>query len=263
MSFNGKKEKRSPLKDKPLHNPGESLQQEINRLLYEDLAPHVYQIIFVIIIVAWEWWRAYWKTPPQPVLMTIFGILFGGYSIYKIVVYFPQLRNLWLGAEGEKLVGQELNLLQGRDGYHVFHDIPSKDFNVDHVIISNRGIYLIETKTFSKSIRGNPKITYDGEQILVDGQRPERDPIRQALALRQWLIKLLEDRTSRRFPVRAVIVFPGWFVEKTKPTKRDDLWVLNPKGVPKFIENEPVLLKPEDVALASFTLSSSIQKYDE
>ncbi len=262
MSFNNRKEKRSPLKEKPLHNPGESLEQKMNTLFYEEVAPHVYQIIFIIIIVAWEWWRWYWKIPLSPLLISLFAVVFGGYSVYKIISYVRQMRPLWLGAQGERIVGQELNLLQGQEGYRVFHDIPSKDFNIDHVIVSIRGIYVIETKTFRKSARGNPKITYDGERILIDGRAPERDPITQALALRQWLIKLFIERTSKQFPVRAIVVFPGWYVETTKGTKRNDLWVLNPKGIPKFIENEPVVLKPEDVALASSTLSSYVQNFE-
>jgi hypothetical protein len=263
MNITGNKEKRSPLREKPLHNPGESLEQEWNRQLYEEVAPHIYGVLFIIILVGLEWVRWLTRMPPQPLAFTILGILFGGYSVYKMISYFPKMRSLWQGVQGEKVVGQELNLVLRGDGYRVFHDVPAKGFNIDHVIVSDRGLYLVETKTFSKAIKGNPKITFDGEQVLVDGVKPDRDPVNQALALRKWLIELLEERTARQFPVRAVVVFPGWYVERTTTTRRDDLWVLNPKGIAKFIEHEPVVLKPEEVALASSTLATYIQKYDE
>ena len=111
--------------------------------------------------------------------------------------------------------------------------------------------------------KGVAKITFDGEQILVDGLKPDRNPVDQALNTRKWLIKLLEERTTRLFPVRAVVVFPGWFVENTRPVRRDDLWVLNPAGIAKFIEHEPVVLKPEDTALASSTLAMYVRQFDE
>lgn len=44
------------------------------------------------------------------------------------------------------------------------------------------GIFTVETKTFSKPARGNAKVTFDGENILVNGFRPDRDPVTQARA---------------------------------------------------------------------------------
>jgi hypothetical protein len=37
------------------------------------------------------------------------------------------------------------------------------------------------------------------------------------------------------------------------------VWVLNPKGLPAFIEHEPVQLKSEDVALVSSRISIHMQ----
>lgn len=63
----------------------------------------------------------------------------------------------------------------------------------------------------------------------------------------------MESRTGKKYPVRPVVVFPGWFVEQCVP--RGPIWVLEPKALPAFIEKEPVSLLPSDVALASFHLS--------
>jgi len=38
-----------------------------------------------------------------------------------------------------------------------------------------------------------------------------------------------------------------------------EVWVLNPKALPTFIENEPVVLAQEDVMLATYHLSRHIR----
>jgi hypothetical protein len=62
------------------------------------------------------------------------------------------------------------------------------------------------------------------------------------------LANLLEMTAGKKFPVRGVVVFPGWFVEQRAP--RGSVWVLEPKALPAFIEKEPALVAPSDVALA-------------
>lgn len=55
-----------------------------------------------------------------------------------------------------------------------------------------------------------------------------------------------------------VIAFPGWFVEQ--PAQRlTDIWVLEPKALPAFLEQEPLRLAPPDVKLAGFHLSRFIR----
>ena len=133
-----------------------------------------------------------------------------------------------------KAVGQYLEDLR-RQGCRVFHDILGDGFNIDHVVVSPRGIFVIETKTYSKSSRGRGVVEFDGERILVNGLEPERNAVRQVRALAARLKHLLAESTGRRFPVRCVVMFPGWFVEN-RAKGPSDVWVLNPKGLPAFIE---------------------------
>lgn len=112
-------------------------------------------------------------------------------------------------------------------------------FNLDHVVVSPRGIFVIETKTYRKSNRGRGVVEFDGERILVNGVEPERNAVTQVRALAAWLRDLLAESTGRRFPIRCAVVFPGWFVEK-RAKRASHVWVLNPEGLPAFIEHEPV-----------------------
>lgn len=106
--------------------------------------------------------------------------------------------------------------------------------------------------------RGEARIRFDGESVLRGNLEPDRDPVIQARAQSRWLRNLLSENPGRKFEVRPVVVFPGWFVEQTSAHPRG-IWVLNPKALPHFLENEPRQLSEEDVKLASFHLSRFIR----
>ena len=173
-----------------------------------------------------------------------------------------KLKPLRQGRDGEKAVGQYLEKLRTH-GAQVFHDIPSKGFNLDHVVIMNTGIYVIETKTYSKPDKGEAKIVFDGETVKLNGNKANNKPINQVKAAANWLGEILEESTGKKFSVKPVVVFPGWYIESTKKAKSSGIWVLNPKALPTFIGNSNKQLDPEDVKLASFHVSRYIRSYTQ
>ncbi len=245
---------RSPIREKPLRNPGQSLDREIERLVSEDIVPYISIIAVAIIFAAFEWWRALTQAPPQPVQVTIVTLVVICFSVYKIARNWHRLNLMELGLEGEKVVGQGLEDLR-RQGCRVLHDIPGKGFNLDHVVISPQGIFVIETKTFTKPAGHQAKVEFDGQKILVNGFEPSRNLVAQAEAERLWLQELVLQMSAKSFRTRAAIVFPGWYVINAKRTAASDIWVLNPRALPGFIAAEPEILKPEDIALVTHCLS--------
>ncbi len=99
-------------------------------------------------------------------------------------------------------------------------------FNLDHVVLSSHGVFALETKTHCKPARGSASVTFDGETLLVNGFKPERDPITQAQGNARWLSEMLRASTGKEFPIRPVVLFPSWFVEPF--SKGSQTWVLNP-----------------------------------
>jgi len=254
-----KKTSTSPLKDPPLRNPGQSLDAEIDDLRLDMLQPFLVATMLVA-LSAMEWLRSYRNDPPHPIFFSLLAIGGIAYAVIRTQRYLVRLRRLKLGRDGEKAVGQYLERLR-EGGARVLHDIVGKDFNVDHVVISPKGIYVIETKTWSKPVRGEARITYDGQQLRANGQGHERDPIKQALAQAHWLRDLLKESTGKAFRVRPVIVFPGWYVDSvaTDAVKAKGVWLLNPKALPDFISAERASINAEDVNLASYHLSRYIR----
>lgn len=248
---------RSPLKDKPLRLPGQSLAEERESLVEDAVGQPMMFALFFVLIAALEWWRVYTNMKPNPIVFSGAALVAVTYAAYRFKRAMPKLRNLRQAIEGERAVGQFLERLR-EQGFHVFHDVVGTGFNVDHVLIGQAGIFTIETKTWSKPISGNAQLAFDGDTIRIGGFEPDRDPVLQAKAQASWLAALLLESTGKKVAVRPVIVFPGWFVVNSTGSFRD-IWVLEPKALPTFLNNEPARLTPEDVKLASYHLSRLIR----
>ncbi len=250
-------EKKSPLKDAPLRNPGQSVEDEAFNLRYDEVFTPLMIAVFLVLLALLEWLRSYRAIPPTPLLHSTAAVAAVTYAAFRIWRARPKLTQLRQALDGERSVGQFLERLR-QDGYQVFHDVIGEGFNIDHVVIGPAGVFSLETKTFSKPRRGESKIQFDGAKILVNGFSPDRDPVIQAKAQAAWLRELLSESAGKKYQVRPVVLFPGWFVQRSKPSTKE-LWVLNPKAFPEFLDHEPSILSDSDIKLASFHLSRFIR----
>jgi hypothetical protein len=252
-----KAEKRSPLKEKPLRYAGQSLDEQIEDNLLEAIS-WILVSCGTIVLAIGEWFRYIHPRPAQPIIITIFTIIVLAITANKFFKGRKEVNRLKMARDGEKLVAEGLQEMIKR-GATVLNDIQGDKFNIDHVVVSKNGIYLIETKTFSKPAKKEAKISFDNEQVFADGFLIDRNPIQQAKALAKWLQDLLLQSTGVKFAIRPVVLFPGWFIE---PMKRgQEVWILNPKVLPTFISNEPVVLKETDVHLVAFHLSRYVRTF--
>ena len=248
---------RSPLKDRPLRNPGQSLDEEIQKIT-DDQAMAPFAAVISLWAVAFVEWVGAWNAMPRrPWIYTLVALAGTAWLLWRVMRARARVWQLRQGRDGEMAVGQYLEGLR-EAGSRIFHDVPARNFNLDHVVVSIHGIFVVETKTITKP-GPDAKVVYDGERVTVAGFAPDRDPVRQAAAEAAWLARLLKESTGRLFPVRGVVVFPGWWVDQTNKERRRKVWVLEPKALPAFIENAPATLTPDDVSMAAFHLSRYIR----
>ena len=59
-----------------------------------------------------------------------------------------------LGLDGELATAEELNQLM-LDGCRVFHDVPIRYGNVDHVVVHRSGVYAVNTKLLGQLPRND------------------------------------------------------------------------------------------------------------
>lgn len=255
------KTSKSPLKGKPLRNPGESTDIALNEYIWDKFLSYLLATFILGYIALMDWYRYLTDSPVLPWHFTVIFIIALTFTGYRFLKIRPIIRNMRLGRDGEKTVGQFLESLR-ESGAKVFHDIPGGNFNLDHIVITTSGIFLIETKTYSKPVKGEPTITFDGESVTLRERGTFDAPVIQVKAGSSWLKELLKTSTGKSFPVRPVLAFPGWFVQPTAEAKQSDIWVLNPKALPAFISNSKPCISPEDVSLAAYHLSRYIRTYE-
>lgn len=191
-------------------------------------------------------------------MVAAIAILYFLWFLYRVR---KRARELRLGRDGERAVGQYLEGLR-EAAARVFHDVPAEGFNLDHVVISRQCIFVVETKTCSKP---HPKavVSIRGDQILLAARAMTRNSGEQVRAQIAWLSQWLEQSTGRQLSIRGAVAFPGWFIEPSSDAKRLGIWVLEPKALPAFIENEPVRLTDADVGLTALHLSRYVRAKNE
>lgn len=62
------------------------------------------------------------------------------------------------GMQGERRLGRELQKLP--DGWHVWHDLDIGGENIDHVVASAKGVFILEVKNYQGSVLATPKGLY-------------------------------------------------------------------------------------------------------
>lgn len=249
-------EKKSPLKAAPLRVPGESLDRELRDVADDELIVPWLMAVIAVVLAGLEWWRYATDSKPSPILFTVFALAVVGYAAWRWRRGLRRMRNLKLGRDGERAVAQYLEWFRTKE-FFVFHDVPTGDANIDHMLIGTRGLYVIETKTLSKPVRGACRITVSEAGIAANGRPLDRNPIPQAKAQARWLYDFLAESGFKRF-VQPVVVFPGWFVEPFD-SKAVGVWVLEPKALDKFIDGQPVVLTTEQVGAMASAVSSYIR----
>lgn len=176
----------SPLKAAPLRNPGQSIEREIFtqiEVISEEAVGLI--IAFVMTLTNLALWL--FNIPPSIAFFSSLTLLVGlcVYNIPKIRRLGLKLSRLKQARDGERAVAEYSDSLKNEE-CRVLHDIVGENFNLDHVIISTRGIYTIETKTYSK-YDPNGKIIYNGESVQIGNHKYPDNPIIQAKAQATWL----------------------------------------------------------------------------
>ena len=249
---------KSPLREPPLRLPGQSIDEQINRLLSEKQLNYALFAFGLFLLAVGAWIQVLTDSQLNPWLFSAVAVLVISYCAFRVRQTGNEVHRLRLGRDGERAVAEQLDVLK-RQGAIVFHDLIGDGFNLDHVVLSSQGVFVVETKTHSKPIKGSPTVTFDGKTLLINGFKPERNPVTQAEGNARWLAQMLRASTGKEFPVRGVVLFPGWFVEPFP--KGSTVWVLHPKALPSFIEHEHNRISESDLHMASYHLARYIKAH--
>jgi len=236
----------SPFTENFLRDPGETLREQRDKLLQDLLEPVALSIGLLCSIP----FVVLSSSRPTKLILAGTILLVFIYQIRKAKNILDKAMKVRLGWEGERATGQELSLLM-RDGAWVFHDLPYKYGNIDHVVIGAGGVFAIETKAVSKpasATTGRPEaaVEYNGNSLKFP-YNEVTEPLVQARRHAKYLHQHIKEKLNIDTAVRPVVALPGWFVQWTGGS---DVMVVNPKRghyLKKELSKE--VLKSGDVAL--------------
>lgn len=251
---------KSPLKEPLLRLPGQSIDEQINRLFDEKIINYFLVAFGFFLFAVISWIQVFTHSSLNAWVFSVMALLVIAYCAFRLRQIVKKVKQMKLGRNGERAVAEQLDVLK-RQGAVVFHDVVAGDFNIDHVVLSGHGIFVIETKTHTKPSKGSPTVTFNGDKLLVNGFEPDRNPVTQAEVNARWIGEMLRSSTGKEFFVRPVVLFPGWFVEPFP--KGSSVWVLNPQALPSFIQHEPTRINESDLHLAAFHLARYIRAHTQ
>lgn len=138
------------------------------------------------------------------------------------------------GFEGEQIIIDLLYRLLDRKKYHFFNDLtlPENEgtTQIDHLIVSEHGIFIIETKNMKGLIFGNP-YQKTWTQCLADGKHPFQNPFRQNYKHKKCLEELLKIESDVYFEVVV-------FIERANFPKGRPDYVFYPKEFIQFVKSQ-------------------------
>jgi hypothetical protein len=232
---------RAPLPRANLNLPGAHITMKMLEMVFM-LGHPVALFAFLLGMSIYAWDIHLRGVSLGPWFVTAALLLSGVYLYERVRKTYRDLPHYGLGRKGEVMVGQLLEGLRPY-GYTPIHDVPctgknGKEFNIDHVLVGPRGVFAIETKTWSKTNGENEKMTFRDGALYAGSRRRSDAEILQAQRNGQWLLSLLETRSGRSFPVHAILTFPGWYVERDATSAIRDaygVYTLTPKAIGPYL----------------------------
>lgn len=212
--------RRSPIGIDLLRGPGHSLRGQLeevsSELMWDISMLMVIPLVSLTLYLAQAHLRGLTEMVHLAPIYAAFSIAFVLWVMWRLLRAGVRLDNLRAGYDAEVAVGQELDQLM-RQGAAVFHDFPAEGFNIDHVVISRRGVVAVETKGYTKrgDMRGKAgaRVVFDGRSLAFPHWKTS-EPLEQAERQAQWLTKWLSSATGDPVSAMPVLALPGWFVDR-------------------------------------------------
>jgi len=269
------KSTKSPLRQQPRRSAGQSQYEYVFIELLLRIIAVGFVAFGVTVAVVLEIVNAFLPYS-NPWLFRVTVVILSWIPVFIVwYVLRPKIETALNGMHGERAVADELNSLVAH-GYQVLHDVPWDTQtsgqppkgnierphwllrllsgrmivvippapNIDHVVIGPAGVFAIETKYRSKPSRGKTEIGFDGKYLSFNGRFETEEPIIQAKACAEDVRRYLKATTGMMYPVRPVVLCPGWYVLEQEPAfkaevrSQNGVWVLNPGRLHLYLKTE-------------------------
>ena len=235
----------NPLVEKRRRPPGYSIRIKLDDLHSKFIAYFAALVLLPIYSIAFLLTEHVFGTGPSleigSATIAVICVVGQGILARKMYRVAKESRHMILGLQGELFVGEELNLLM-LEGCRVFHDLPIEFGNIDHIVVTTRGVFAVDTK-----MRGKPDGMGVNHKMLVDYTSgfirfpdvtyPLSIYQGQLANQKRCLEAILDLTFEERIRVKTVLAFPGWYIERKG---YGDFAVINPKNHALFLSGPEI-----------------------
>ncbi len=249
---------------------GESLENQIN-LLYDKITEILIlpMVIFAATVFIWMIYIGFMKVELLTVIFLLFLlVVFSVRAFFKIKKLHRQIWFYRKGLDGERYVGSMLEKISSNKTI-VFHDVICEKqnngkivkFNIDHVVISTKGIFTIDSKNWSLPDREYNQADFifkDGELIDSTGVL-QKDLMNKIDSQGKWLEDKIYEWIHQRYPVYRVGIMIGAYVNNVN---RDfsKFWIVNDSAFAGLLDKETEKISVQDVLRISDSLRRFVEK---
>ena len=196
-----------------------------------------------------------------PITLLVLTVLAGTGLAVKAYRTLQERKLVRLGLRGEQATAEALHEASDA-GLRVFHDIQAgDDWNIDHVAVGTKGVFLLETKARSRmASKGNEQ----SHHVKFDGAKLEfpcgTDEYAVARARRNagWLSHYLMKKTGQSILVDTIVVLPGWWVEGNGESVK----AMNCKYLTKYLRDQKDRISVEQAARLTLALEEKNRTLD-
>ena len=149
------------------------------------------------------------------------------------------------GAKAEAEVGELINEFSRKHGFKVLHDraVPKSKANIDHIIVSETGIFVVDTKNYEGKIKVKKEPGREGkivENLYINDLK--RNNLISKVKTQVDLVQNVLTDNGLLYPVYGTLAFfHGEFPIFKRPMRVDGIFI-NGRGLEKLVtENIPGL----------------------
>jgi hypothetical protein len=253
-----RKQRRSPLTLNLLRTPGHTLREQIEDARGDILWDVAMTMVVPPMVVTLIFMQVSFGRAPSTRVIAVLSVCvvsFIAVMVWRLLRASQKLDRIKTGYDAELSVGQELQQLM-RQGAAVFHDIPGDGFNIDHVVVSERGVYSVETKGYTKPQRAqgtaDARVVVEGATLVFPTWRSGK-PLDQAQRQAEWLDKELSRLSGVVVRSQPVLALPGWFVDDKGSNSA--VWVVSGRALPSLLKRRgPRTLSTDEVERIAYQI---------
>lgn len=219
----------------------------IRNKLNEKLKPYYIVTGFLFSLLILELFRWITDSPPLPVV--VFGLFMISLfiALYQLRDVKDRIKFLQAGKQGEPDITSVLNDFDLANTTTLHRNVFIDSNLVDFVLVDHTGIVLINLQELQVPTNSEAIISYDDEQVYLNGYRPEENPLAVLRLAHKSLGSYIYASIGKSVPVETIVIFPQWYVEEPKIPCHTK--VINPRNLAGVLQARKPILSDNEASL--------------